>query len=392
MLDWLILGGGLQGAHLAISLLVGKNIARDRIRILDADPEPFGAWRRSTRAVGMRYLRSASVHHIDLDAFSLRRFAAKEMKRSGTPIAPFAAPYDRPSLELFDRHCDHAFEQHRLAEIRDLGVATDLILCEDRVRVVADRGEIEALRVVLALGAGARLRWPEWARDLRDRGGPIDHVYAESFERSRLTSQRSIAVVGAASSASQLALALMRAEVPEIYFIPRRDLHVSTFEVDPGWIGPKLMRGFAAKADLGDRRRAIQQAREPATLPIDVERELKAAIQHRRIMRVTGEVSQASFDGSRVTLTLPETTLTVDRVVLATGYDCASPADSWLAEFARRHDLATGPCGFPQLDQDLAWSRRVHVMGALAELELGPTARNLTGARAAAERLMRIAS
>jgi hypothetical protein len=35
----------------------------------------------------------------------------------------------------------------------------------------------------------------------------------------------------------------------------------------------------------------------------------------------------------------------------------------------------------------LRWARGLYVMGPLAELELGPTARNIAGARKAADRL-----
>jgi hypothetical protein len=38
----------------------------------------------------------------------------------------------------------------------------------------------------------------------------------------------------------------------------------------------------------------------------------------------------------------------------------------------------------------LRWARGLYVMGPLAELELGPTARNIAGARKAADRLAHI--
>lgn len=392
MLDWLILGGGLQGTHLAIALLANPNVARSSLRILDTHAEPFHAWRKATRAVGMRYLRSASVHHVDLDPYSLRRFASK-LRRGGNPsLAIFAAPYDRPNLELFDRHCDDTFERHRLGECRDVGLATDLAEHEDHVVVTTSAGELAARRVVLALGAGPKLRWPDWAKSLHALGAPIAHVFDPTFERAEASGAGAIAVVGGGSSATQLALALSRAGCPRVVFLPRRELRVSTFEVDPGWIGPKFMRGFASERDYVRRRSAILSARDPASLSLDVERELRAAVQQGRIERHDGEIVSASFTGQSIELTSVDRKLEVERVVLATGYDCSAPADSWIRRFAERHALPLGPCGFPILDEHLAWSRRVHVIGALAELELGPTARNLTGARAAAERLVRIAS
>jgi len=46
-------------------------------------------------------------------------------------------------------------------------------------------------------------------------------------------------------------------------------------------------------------------------------------------------------------------------------------------------------CGYPIVDRDLRWGHpRIFVSGALAELELGPSARNIAGARLAAERIV----
>ncbi len=54
-------------------------------------------------------------------------------------------------------------------------------------------------------------------------------------------------------------------------------------------------------------------------------------------------------------------------------------------------DSASPPCarcGYPIVDTSLRWHPRVHVSGPLAELELGPTSRNIAGARRAAEKLV----
>jgi hypothetical protein len=48
--------------------------------------------------------------------------------------------------------------------------------------------------------------------------------------------------------------------------------------------------------------------------------------------------------------------------------------------------------GYPIVDKALRWHPRIHVTGPLAELELGPAARNIVGARMTAERLIAHAS
>ena len=52
----------------------------------------------------MPYLRSPSVHHIDVDPFSLQSFVKKGYYHKRTA---FYGRYKRPSLEMFNDHCDH---------------------------------------------------------------------------------------------------------------------------------------------------------------------------------------------------------------------------------------------------------------------------------------------
>jgi len=57
--------------------------------------------------------------------------------------------------------------------------------------------------------------------------------------------------------------------------------------------------------------------------------------------------------------------------------------------FAERAGLARGPLATPLLDEALRWHPRVHVVGAAAQLGLGPAAANIAGARLAAARVLR---
>ena len=53
----------------------------------------------------------------------------------------------------------------------------------------------------------------------------------------------------------------------------------------------------------------------------------------------------------------------------------------------RKSGLELCSCGYPAPDKYLKWGD-VYVAGTLAELELGPSARNIAGARLAAERIV----
>ena len=73
--------------------------------------------------------------------------------------------------------------------------------------------------------------------------------------------------------------------------------------------------------------------------------------------------------------------------MLATGFAPDRPG-AWLDGVSERLGLPLSACGYPIVDRALRWHPRIHVSGALAELELGPAARNIAGARMASERLL----
>ena len=79
--------------------------------------------------------------------------------------------------------------------------------------------------------------------------------------------------------------------------------------------------------------------------------------------------------------------LEVDRVLLATGYSRERPGGALVDDLVASAGLRCAPCGYPMVDRALRWHRRIHVSGPLAELELGPVARNIAGARRAGDRI-----
>ena len=80
--------------------------------------------------------------------------------------------------------------------------------------------------------------------------------------------------------------------------------------------------------------------------------------------------------------------ISCDRVLLATGFGAARPGGRLVDELVAAASLPCAPCGYPVVDHGLRWHPRVHVTGPLAELELGPVARNIAGARRAGDRIL----
>ena len=75
-------------------------------------------------------------------------------------------------------------------------------------------------------------------------------------------------------------------------------------------------------------------------------------------------------------------------MILATGFEAQRPGGVLVDDLIEEQGLPCAACGYPQVDGSLRWHPRVFVAGPLAELELGPAARNIAGARRAGERLV----
>ena len=80
----------------------------------------------------------------------------------------------------------------------------------------------------------------------------------------------------------------------------------------------------------------------------------------------------------------------VDEILLATGFGKKLPGGILIQrDLIEKAGLEVSDfCGFPIVNEHLQWHPRIYTAGALAELELGPSARNIAGARLAAERIL----
>jgi len=401
MLDWLVIGGGPHGVHAAARLIGEAGVSRDRVRILDDEDVLLARWRRCTRNTGMRYLRSPAVHHLDLSSSSLQHFVKG---KKGTFARPFTRPYSRPSLDVFDRHSDEVVARFGLEALHARGRATALAIEENCVRVgvedspdAAGASEIEARQVILALGAPREPAWPTWARDFaasaaeRGEAPRIQHIFDPGFQLDEGLDGDVVAVVGAGISGVQVAVRLARAG-RRVVLLSRHALRIHQFDSDPGWQGPKYMAGFSRLEDPNERRRRIREARHRGSVPPDVHSALRCAmaegtVEHREEVEIEG----AQAEDGRISIAVDGQQIPVDRVLLATGFPSDRPGGAWLDRAVEAHGLPCAECGYPIVDRGLRWHPRVLVTGALAELEIGPVARNLSGAMRAGERIAAVA-
>ncbi len=381
-LEWLIIGGGIHGVHIAARLLGDAGVSSDCLRIVDPGERLLDRWRNCTTTTGMNHLRSPSVHHLDLEHQSLQRFAGKRKSRKP---GLFALPFERPSLSLFNAHCEEVERTFGLADLHIKDRAMNCSVDCDGVTVEITNGrELQAHNIVLALGASEQTEWPEWA----PRNDPrVQHVFEPGFDHWP-SSRETVVVVGGGISAGQIALRL-QTEGHDVHLVSRHPLRQHQFDSDTGWLGTKYTTNFIKEHDPEQRRAVITEARHKGSVPPEVRRSLRRAIARDRLQWHEGEVNGIDLSEECVSVRIdPDTVVTADRVLLATGFKSQRPGGPMLDELIESASLPCAGCGYPIVDPNLRWHPRVFVSGPLAELELGPVSRNIAGARRAGDRIV----
>ncbi|MGQ9867006.1 MAG: FAD-dependent oxidoreductase [Pseudanabaenaceae cyanobacterium] len=356
-----VVGAGPLGLAVACRL-------RD-VPVFDPAGGWLARWHEQMAAQEIGVLRSPAVHHPHPDPFALRRFA------EGWP-GGLVPPYDRPRTDLFAAFCREV--------ARGLPVVPQKVVAlrpgrRDWGLQLADGTVYRARRVVLATHAG-RPRWPQWAIGVPG----ITHSTAVDLRRVGDLSGGVVGVVGGGLSAAHLVVGAA-ARGANVVWLVRRSLQIQEFDSDPGWLGPKYLKGFAAETDWQRRWEMVQQARGGGSI---------TPALWRKIQRLGIEpwentaVLAATATPTGLRLETERGEVLCDRLWLATGMEVTVDTEPLLQELRERYPTPIVG-GWPVLDERLRWpGTEVFVMGALASLRLGPAARNLFGARLACDRLI----
>ncbi|MEM9378952.1 MAG: FAD/NAD(P)-binding protein [Planctomycetota bacterium] len=380
--DWLIVGGGIHGVHIAVRLVDDGGVDPARLCIVDPGVRLLQRWRERAQATGMAYLRSPLMHHLDTHPYSLARFASEP---HDAPMPLFIAPNGRPATGLFDAHCDHVIDRVGLAErhVRDRVEEIEAGADATTVRLTSG-ATLRAGKLVLALGADGQPELPDWTSEHET---DVAHVFDTDLE-SWSSGRREVAVVGGGITAAQVALRLAR-DGHQVALISRHPVRIRQYDSEPGWFGPKHMRGFERLRDLRARRDSISGGRHRGSMPPDVHAALEAASARGDVQRYEAEIEEVDGQDGRLRISLAGgEAVDVDGALLATGVAPGRPGGELVDGLVATASLPCAPCGYPVLDAALRWHPRIHVTGPLAELTIGPVARNIAGARRAADRIV----
>ena len=381
-LDWLIVGGGTHGVHIAARLLSGKVNCKPRIGIIDPWPSLLYRWNQCTAATGMQYLRSPAVHNLGIDPFDLQKFAGK---RSRYKQVYFRQPYSRPSLKFFKKHSEFIINSYGLSDLHIKSRVEKIVALTDSVNVTTESGiNLNANKLVLAIGSGEHLNWPDWVPESPN----ISHLFSQSFTWPENGDHQSLAILGGGISAIQAAIHALHIGY-RVNLISRHELRQHQFDSDPGWLGPKNMSGFIRETSYKKRRVMIQNARHKGSAPKELVAAIRKYISEEQINFHNASVLDAKCNGTNVDLDLDNgTQITSSKVLLATGFKKQRPGGKLIDDLLSSYQLPVAECGYPIVDSQLRWHPNIYVSGPLAELELGPSARNIAGARSAAARIL----
>lgn len=376
--DLLVVGSGPHALTCCTYLLRQRPSLRERLLVID----PRGwltCWNHQFNALGITRLRSHAIDQPDPDPYALWRSAQGSDKEMG--------PYTAPGVTLFAKFCRALIAQHGLEDVLKRDRVKCIASSDQGVwAMLADGTRLLAQRVVLATNTRVP-RIPDWARDLARQAPPgrIAHTEELDLRGARLAGEH-VLVVGNGLTAGQLALTAVSGGAT-VTLVCRNRVRRQVFDVQGGWLTPSELRGFYAEPAAHRRLDMVREARRSSMTPAVV-LALEEASRTGTIHLLEGsEVSSAGWNGECWRVRLGERTEEVHRIWLATGTTPRADSEPLLAQL-----IASKPTemagGLPVLDEACRWpGTEIHLMGALAALQLGPAARNLVGARMATERI-----
>ncbi len=341
--------------------------------VLDPSGRWLARWEDLFHRLEITHLRSPAVHHPDpdVDAITRRRDLCTHDLVGGSSLRPSQWAFMATCRDLVTRLGDAGTVVPRSVRAcrplgGDLGVELDL----------DDGTSLRAGRVVLATNAAHPVTLP----GAEPHAGQADLRDAGPDER--------IVVVGGGLTAVQLVDQAV-ARGASVTLVTRRPLVARSYDVDPGWMGPKRLAAFERSNDPADRIRAAARARGGGTVPPAALGRLRELAAGGRVRLVEGVAALGVVPvGHHVLVRLADgCSLAADRAVTAMGSVARVEFDPLLEPLARAGVLRTVR-GLPILDDALRVpGTRLHVMGRLATERLGPAAGNLAGARRGAARI-----
>jgi cation diffusion facilitator CzcD-associated flavoprotein CzcO len=408
-IDIAIVGGGPHALTLVTHLLQKRPGMRNKFLVFDPNSRWMYQWQQQFAALEIPHLRSPAVHHPDPDPYALRRFAESR------PNELFS-PYDLPGTQLFWDFCNDTIKRWQLEDkfVQTAITAIDVI---DQKKEKKDNfpqryrrykfclqhsngEETIARRVVLATGGGTA-NLPNWVKEIPPNYPPDRLLHSQQIDlRSRsaragklnLAGEKiageKILIIGGGLTCGHLAVGAMN-KGAKVMLMYRRRLQEKLFDADPGWLGPKYLKGFFNQ-DCLTRFQLIQSARNGGSLTPAIMLQLNRRRREGKLeIYQECQIVKASWQGDRWQVLCDDGNhYECDRIWLGTGTRLDALNHPLLREIFAKFTTEMIH-GLPVLDTHLRIpGLPLFLMGGLAALQVGPVARNLSGARMASQKIV----
>lgn len=378
-----IVGAGPHALTLVTHLLQKRAKMHSRFVVFDKSGRWMTQWEHQFAALSIPHLRSPAVHHPDPNRFALRKFA--ESRES-----ELFHPYDLPGTKLFQDFCADVISRRNVHnKVVPLAVTRIEALINSFRLCLEDGQSIVARRVVLATG-NANKQIPDWVEKIKQEY-PLDRLCHSSevdLRSLKLTGEK-VLIIGGGLTSGHLAVGAI-SKGAKAHLLIRRQLQEKLFDAEPGWLGPKYLKGFFAESNLEKRFAMIQQARNGGSMTPAMGIELRRLVRGGNLwIDENCQVVKAEWLGNSFNVQCSDGNVhEFNRIWLCTGTKFDVTTQPLLQEVLAAYPIPIVN-GLPVLDNYLRWlSCELFIMGGLAALLIGPTARNLSGAIMACEKIV----
>ncbi|AYU54725.1 NAD(P)-binding domain-containing protein [Staphylococcus debuckii] len=370
-MSWTIIGGGIHAVTIAIKLRASGLPAED-LTIIDPHESLCEQFDDYSCRIGMPFLRSPHVHHVHPDPFHLKQFAKSNQYTGAT-----YGRYQRPQRDMFMDHIHELLHDYDLNKRHIKAFASDISKENNQWIVTLDSGEqVVSQHVVLASGCNHRPYIPPMYQAQPD----VQHI----FESKTIQYEGTSHVVGSGISAAHLTLKLInKTDTDTVHLWLKKPIEIHDFDADPGWLGPKNMVHFRELESSEEKMNVILNERHKGSMPKELYLRLKKHKQQGELVIHQNEI-QAIKNHEIIT---EEKNYKYDRILLATGFQNTIMRQPLVRKLINTYDAPLAKTGYPSISEDLEWLPGLFVSGGLADLELGPFARNVMGGRESASRI-----
>ena len=381
-IDLAIVGAGPQALTLIVHLLHKRPKFCDQVLVFDPSGTWLQQWRHQLAAQDIPHLRSPAVHHPAPNPYELRKFAEKRPQE-------LVEPYALPTTALFADFCQDLILKYQLtSQVYPQQVRQILPLRPHFRLFLANRQSIIARRVVLATGSG-KPNLPNWVRQIQGNYPEKRLLHSSQVDLRSLTfTGERLLIIGGGLSSGHLAIGAVTRGA-KVDLMTRHRLQAKLFDTDPGWLGPKYLKEFMAQENL-EREKMIRLARGGGSMTPEILHRLRhLSLESQINLLEECVVVEAVWQENhwRVTCESGEEYF-YDSIWLATGMQLNGENHPLLLDM-RKHYPTEWVRGLPILDPFLRIPKsKLFIMGGLAALQLGPTARNLSGAIKASQRIV----